>query len=58
MIQPRLSKMINLFNSGNIDIEATAIIVNSKDDLQESRDFNLCPNNIYLRKGGKLSMQI
>lgn len=58
LLPPRLDRMIILKNSGSIAVSATADIVHSKENQAECRDFFICPNNIVLKGGDRLTLQI
>lgn len=57
-LQSRASKTVNIVNSGNMEVEASAVVVNSKENHTECRDFFVCPNNIYLKPGQSVDLQI
>ncbi|KAL7303129.1 hypothetical protein TKK_0004340 [Trichogramma kaykai] len=58
ILSPKILKIINLKNSGNMNVSAKVDIVQSKESQIESRDFYICPNTISLRNGEKLALQI
>lgn len=58
ILQSGTGRIISLKNSGSIAVSATAGVVQSKENQSECRDFAVCPNNIVLNGGEKLTLRI